>query len=831
MQLRSFAATLATLAGLALTLAAAPTAGDGAPPLPPAAAGPVDFAREIKPLLEASCIKCHAHGQKKSGFALDSRASLLQGGKSGPAAKPGDSAASPIVQLVAGQDPDRVMPARGPRWTPNEVGLLRAWIDQGAAWPEGLKLARGAQAPLEPRRVELPPARSKLTNPIDRLLQPYFAKQDFKPPRPAADHVFARRAYLDTIGLLPTPEELRTFEKDHHPDKRARLVRALLADNQRYAEHWLTFWNDCLRNDYKGTGYIDGGRRQITPWLYGALATNMPFDQFVARLVNPDEHSEGFVKGIVWRGAINASQTPQMQAAQNISQVFLGINLKCASCHDSFISDWKLADAYGLASVYADEPLELVRCDKPTGAIAERKFLFPQLGPLNASTNKAERLASLARLIANPQNGRLTRTVVNRLWAKFMGRGLVEPVDEMDNPPWNADLLDWLALDLAEHHYDLKHTMELILTSRAYALPAVGGDELISDKFVFRGPLVKRLTAEQYCDALSSLTGLWRDLPANTAIDFTAGNPAAADALPAPHWIWASAAALEGVPPGTIYLRKTFQLAAVPTEALVLMSADNRFHLFVNGHDAGSGDDWKQVRVFDIRAHLIAGTNVFAVEATNDRSNPDDKKDESPTPAGFLLTTRLRAGEAAGETPASVISDATWLCATNKSDGWEQPGFNAEGWFTAAELGPAPSGPWNLQGQLVAAWSSAAQFGTVRAVHAAADPLMTALGRPNREQVNTTRASVATTLQALELTNGSTLAKWLRRAAGHLVAARTDESPRELATELYRHGLSREPTKTELQIGASVLGEPLRREGVEDLLWAISVLPEFQLVY
>lgn len=829
MQLRFFVATLAATASLALSTA--PLAGAEVTPLPPTAAGPVDFAKEIKPLLEASCIKCHAHGQKKSGFALDSRASLLQGGKSGPAAQPGDSAGSLIVQLVAGQDPDRVMPARGARWTPTQVGLLRAWIDQGAVWPEGLVLARGAQAPLEPRRVELPPARGKLTNPIDRLLQPYFAKQDFKPPRPVADHVFARRAYLDTIGLLPTPAELRAFEKDRHPDKHARLVRTLLADNQRYAEHWLTFWNDCLRNDYKGTGYIDGGRRQITPWLYGALATNLPFDQFVARLVNPDEHSEGFVKGIVWRGAINASQTPQMQAAQNISQVFLGINLKCASCHDSFISDWKLADAYGLASVYADQPLELVRCDKPTGVTAERKFLFPQLGTLSASTNKAERLASLARLLANPQNGRLTRTVVNRLWAKFMGRGLVEPVDEMDNPPWNADLLDWLALDLAEHDYDLKHTMELILTSRAYALPAVGGEELVSDKFVFRGPLVKRLTAEQYCDALSSLTGLWRDLPANTEIDFTAGNPAACGAPPAPRWIWASPAAVKGVPPGTIYLRKTFQLDAVPAEALVLVSADNRFRLFVNGHDAGSSDDWKKVRVLDIRSHLIAGANVFAVEATNDRSNPDDKQDESPNPAGFLLATRLRAERASGTELADVISDATWICATNKIDGWEQPGFKAEDWFAASELGPTPSEPWNLQDRFVAAWSSASQFGKVRAVFAAADPLMTALGRPNREQVNTTRPSVATTLQALELTNGSTLAGWLQRAAAHLLATHANESPRKLATELYLEGLGRKPSRTELRISANVLGKPLRREGVEDLLWAMSVLPEFQLVY
>ena len=113
-------------------------------------------------------------------------------------------------------------------------------------------------------------------------------------------------------------------------------------DKSRYADHWLSFWNDLLRNDYEGTGYIDGGRQQITPWLYDALLTNKPLGQFVRDLIEPAAGAEGFVKGIVWRGSVNASQRPPIQAAQNLAQVFLGINLKCASCHDSFVSQWKL---------------------------------------------------------------------------------------------------------------------------------------------------------------------------------------------------------------------------------------------------------------------------------------------------------------------------------------------------------------------------------------------------------------------------------------------------------------------------------------------------------
>src|SRR5262249_52097769 len=145
-------------------------------------------------------------------------------------------------------------------------------------------------------------------------------------------------------------------------NKRARLVQLLLADNQRYAEHWLTFWNDLLRNDYRGTGYIDGGRKQISAWLFSALVTNLPYDRFVAQLIHPATNSEGFTKGIIWRGAVNASQVAPMQAAQNISQVFMGVNLKCASCHDSFINDWTLADSYSLANAYATNELEIFQC-------------------------------------------------------------------------------------------------------------------------------------------------------------------------------------------------------------------------------------------------------------------------------------------------------------------------------------------------------------------------------------------------------------------------------------------------------------------------------------
>jgi hypothetical protein len=170
-----------------------------------------------------------------------------------------------------------------------------------------------------------------------------------------------------------------------------------------------------LRNDYRGTGYIDGGRRQISGWLYSALIENKPYDRFVGELVNPTSVSEGFARGILWRGTVNASMLPPMQAAQNISQVFMGVNLKCASCHDSFINDWTLADSYGLAAIYSDEHLELVQCDKPTGKTATLRFLYPQLGTLDDKTEKPERMKQFEQLVTSKANGRLPRTIVNRL--------------------------------------------------------------------------------------------------------------------------------------------------------------------------------------------------------------------------------------------------------------------------------------------------------------------------------------------------------------------------------------------------------------------------------
>jgi hypothetical protein len=774
----------------------------------------VDYLREVHPLLQEKCGGCHLNGKNKGGLRLDTRAAILQGGVSGPAAIVGDAQKSLLIQLVEGHDPDRIMPPAGPKLTPGEVEILRSWINGGLSF-EGA--AASAYRPvLAPRTVKLPPGTG---NAIDRILTPYFKQNAVKSGAIVSDRVYARRVYLDLIGLLPPTNELQAFLNDKAPDKRAKLVQSLLMREDDYATHWLSFWNDALRNDYAGTGYIDGGRQQITTWLYEALKTNRPYDQFTRELVNPTPASEGFIKGIIWRGTVNASQVPPMQAAQNISQVFLGINLKCASCHDSFTSDWKLSDAYGLAGIYADKPLEMVRCDVPLGKVAPTKFLYAELGEIDGNAPRQERLKQLARALTSRQNGRFARTIVNRVWARLMGAGLVEPTDEMDRRPWNEDLLDYLADDFANNSYDLKKLMANIVTSRAYQIPSAPGGERL-ENFVFTGPQVKRLSAEQFADAIFTLTGEWPSAPA-------APIGGAAQSVSA-KWIWNTPQAATSIGGGHISLRKSFTLPELPALAAATMSCDNEFILWINGKKAASGANWQEPTALNLKPFLKKGQNTLAVQAINwpDAALKKGLQIQGNSPSGFIFDSLLRFEK----TPELRIgSDASWLASAEAPAGWEKPEFVSNGWQNAVELFEANGGPWKLDGALGASLGRQIYDRPIRAALLKADTLMVALGRPNREVAVTARPSLATTLQALELTNGRTLAGLLQQGAKRALDESND--PKIIANTLWQRALGRAPNEKELAEAQKLIGNPATSEGVEDALWALTMLPEFQLVY
>ena len=606
---------------------------------------------EVRSILAHNCYSCHGTTKVKGGLRLDKKEFIFKGGEDGVvlvAGHPEDSDMIRRVKLPAGHDD--AMPTKGKRLTEHDIDVLEYWIKQGAPWPSGAEKSIYKVAALEPRLPTLPDFTNGLTNPVDRFVNVYFQQHKLKWKPVVDDRTYLRRVYLDVVGLLPSPEKIKAFTADTRPNKREILVQELLNRNADYAQHWLTFWNDALRNDYTGTGYITGGRFDITKWLYTSLKTNKPYNQFVKEIISPTKQSSGFIRGIKWRGTINSSQRVEMQAAQNVSQVLLGLNLKCASCHDSFISDWKLADSYAFANVFADTLLEINRCDKPTGKMAGRKIIFEQLGTINGKATTNERLRELANFMVQPKNGRLYRTVVNRIWAQVMGRGIIEPVDMMDNDPWSQDLLDWLASDFVANGYDIKKLMFTILTSKTYQLPSVGLKEaefITAPGFVFQGMVRRRLTAEQFTDAVS-----------------LAFSP--------------------------IYI-----------------------------------DTSIVVKLFPKR---IKKEMTFA--------------------------------------RAAVVKN---------------------------------------------------------------DPFLTALGRPNRETVSTSRSSQANLLQALELTNGQQFNDALKRGAQQWKVLYPTSDV--LVKNLYWKALGREPKPTELATAQKIIGTTPTTEGIQDLVWAISLHPEFQLIY
>ena len=252
--------------------------------MPPALDRKISFSDDVKPLLERSCTNCHARGKDKGGFSIDHIHSFMAGGDSGPAVMKGKGDQSSLVGLLLSNDPEVRMPSKGQQLTLDEVAIIRTWIDQGMDWEKGFTFGKFRSAPIKPREVKLPEGPEK--NPIDRILANYLEANNVEPNSTVSDRVFARRAFLDTIGLLPSSYELINFINSNDELKRSNLVEELLNDSNNYAEHWITFWNDCFRNSYTRQ-YHGGGGGKITDWLKKSLIENKPYDQFVKELINP----------------------------------------------------------------------------------------------------------------------------------------------------------------------------------------------------------------------------------------------------------------------------------------------------------------------------------------------------------------------------------------------------------------------------------------------------------------------------------------------------------------------------------------------------------------
>ncbi len=354
-----------------------------------------------------------------------------------------------------------------------------------------------------------PPAgHGETNNAIDRFITAKWPEGD--EPRVCDDPVFIRRVYLDAIGVIPCATEVEAFLSDPAPDKRARLIDSLLDRNEEYAIHWTQFWEDALCSNGNHQGGV-GTRANFKQFIIGSFRENKPYDVFVAQLLDPAtaKYRGGYVK--------SETHLDSVQTAANVGQVFLGERMKCASCHDHFLNfEWPQKRFLGFASYFAPQDLQLIRCEVKHDEFLSPTFIYNNGNNVGKKLDTLEaRLSEVTRLIIDPADPQFATTFVNRLWKRYMGLGLVEPVDDfrMDNPPSHPELLHFLAYEFVSHGYDIKHMVRLILNSRTYQLRF---DPRLADRFevgmdhprYFRSPAHRRLTCEQYLDSLSVALGV-----------------------------------------------------------------------------------------------------------------------------------------------------------------------------------------------------------------------------------------------------------------------------------------------------------------------------------
>ena len=372
---------------------------------------------------------------------------------------------------------------------------------------------------------------------IDEFVFSKLRRLNVIPSELSTDNEFLRRVYLDTVGVLPTLEETEEFLASDDPQKRSNLIDHLV-ERPEFAELWATRFCDLFR-----VGFIDQGvkgSRLFYDWIREAIREDKPYDEFATELIT--------ATGNLWFNPtanfyyITENSEPE-NFATNISQVFLGIRLECARCHNHPWERWKQDDFWGFAAFFArmaekdtyqgDETEVFL---KDQGEVVHPKTKEPVKpkyldGPTETEGPDEDIREKLAAWVTSPENPWFAHNIVNRLWKHYLGRGIVEPVDDfrITNPPTNEVLLDALAKDFVDHGYSLQHTVRLILHSRVYQLSSEPNGTNRSDHLNYSRYYVRRLMAEQLVDALSQVTGVPEEyrafVPGTRAMTIPAGAP------------------------------------------------------------------------------------------------------------------------------------------------------------------------------------------------------------------------------------------------------------------------------------------------------------------
>ena len=372
---------------------------------------------------------------------------------------------------------------------------------------------------------------------VDELAVTKFRELGLPPSSVCDDATFIRRAFLDCIGTLPKPEESVAFVESTDPHKQSQLVDRLLGltgdpnldiYNDHYAAFWTLKWSDLIRNSSNKLG--EQGMWALHNWIKESFRTNKPFDHFVRELVTAK--GSIYMNGPANYFRVNGNSS---ELTESTAQLFLGIRLECAKCHHHPFEKYSQADYYGLAAffsrvgtknseefgLFGRETVVMVRSSGEVSHPRTRKRMEPT--PLDGEPidDPLDRRLPLAKWLTSPENEFFARSVVNRYVGYLLGRGLVEPIDDMrsTNPPSNVELMDRLAESFVESGFDLKQLVRTIMTSRLYQLSSQPTEMNASDRRFYSHYKVKRIAAEPLLDAIDQVTGVqtkFKSLPVGT---------------------------------------------------------------------------------------------------------------------------------------------------------------------------------------------------------------------------------------------------------------------------------------------------------------------------
>ena len=545
------------------------------PRLPPAVDRSIDFKSEILPLFQKRCAQCHAGGKDKGGLSLATRARAIDGGDSGPALIPGQSGKSLLIRLIAAMDEERAMPPDDEPLSAEQIGIIRAWIDQGADWPADLeevdpKITRAREhwSFKSISRPELPQTdhANWAQTPIDLFILSSLNANHLKPSVTASKTTLLRRVTFDLTGLPPTPQEIQAYLTDEHPAAYQRVVDRLLA-SPAHGEYFARHWLDVVR--YADSGGYETDIFYEQAWRYRdfivqSFNAGKPYNRFLMEQIAGDElwpdQAEAMQSALAvwtlgeWQNALDAfpeelEYTRRTDQVITLSESMLGLTIGCANCHNHKYDPISQRDYFGLEAIFAASetwdpstgqkawikgqrnahrilrhaeiptPIHLLtrgELKKPRGLVSPAlpAFLSQTEAPPSGSDENLRRRAYLANWTVSPRHPLTARVMANRGWQWLFGRGIVATPNDFGTqgqPPSHPELLDWLASELIESGWDLKHLVRLIVLSATYQQTTGRTPEALSldpqNLWLSSFP-GKRLQAESIWDHLHAAAGL-----------------------------------------------------------------------------------------------------------------------------------------------------------------------------------------------------------------------------------------------------------------------------------------------------------------------------------